>query len=67
MTTPTPSSPKTPVNEKLDEQVQALCECGKESKLVTFRNLKNKWPHCKQCGRAMRVVKNADAHVSTPD
>jgi len=67
MTNSTNSSSKTGVNGKLDKQVQAVCECGRETKLVTFRNLKNKWPHCKRCGQAMKVIRDADAFIPTPD
>ena len=50
----------------LDRQVKAVCKCGKESKQVTFRNLKNKWPHCSGCPtrRPMKVITYADDTIS---
>ena len=45
-------------NETMDEEVEAVCECGKYTKIVTFRNLKNKWPRC-ECKLSMKVRSNA--------
>lgn len=41
-------------NSKLDEPVVAVCECEGEVKRLTFRKLKNKWPHC-SCNQPMKV------------
>ena len=46
------------VNEKLDREVLAECECGREKKVMTFRKLKNKWPHCSKCNQPMKVKVN---------
>ena len=54
------------MTEDLDRIVVAVCSCGR-SKSVTFRNVKNKWPQCKRCKRPMRIKKDADANVHTPD
>ena len=45
-------------NGKLDEPVVAVCECG-HTKGITFRNLKNRWPHCPKCKQPMKVLPNA--------
>lgn len=58
------SSSKTDVSGKLDEPVQAVCDCGLETKTVTFRNLKNKWPHCRKCKQPMKVKSNAISSFS---
>ena len=50
----------------LDKQVLAECECGKETRTVTFRNLKNRWPMCK-CKKPMKVKGNAVPPISTAD
>tara|TARA_E500000318_G_C3451627_1_gene169000 strand:+ start:32 stop:208 length:177 start_codon:yes stop_codon:yes gene_type:complete len=50
----------------LDKQVLAECECGKETRTVTFRNLKNRWPMCK-CKKPMKVKGNAVPPISTTD
>lgn len=65
MTSPS-SSKKTDANGKLDQPVVAVCDCGVQTRYVTFRNLKNKWPHCK-CNQPMKVKGNADAPIPTPD
>lgn len=52
--------------ELLNKTMQAVCECGKESRTVTFRNLKNRWPRC-PCGHAMKVKSNANTFVHTAD
>jgi hypothetical protein len=50
---------KIDVNGKLDKQVEAICECLAEKRLITYRALKNKWPHC-SCRQSMKVlVQNA--------
>mgnify|MGYP003113109204 CR=1 FL=1 len=54
------------MTEDLDRIVVAVCSCGR-TKSVTFRNVKNKWPQCKRCRRPMRIKKDADANVHTPD
>ena len=51
----------------LDKEVLAECECGRETKIVTFRNLKNKWPICSKCKRPMKVRGNAVPIISTAD
>lgn len=66
MTTNQTSSSKTDASGKLDEKVHAMCECGVETKLVTFRNLKNKWPHC-SCRQPMKVKSNAVSSVPPTD
>ena len=43
----------------LDKTTKVVCECGKEEREVTFRNLKNRWPHCKKCKEPMKVISNA--------
>ena len=68
MTTDSTSSfLKTGVSGKLDKTMQAVCDCGRETKLVTFRNLKNKWPHCKKCNQPMKVKSDAIPTVPTSD
>ena len=57
-------SEKTNVSGKLDEYVEAVCACGLELRNLTFRKLKNKWPHCK-CKQPMKVKSNADPLIST--
>jgi len=55
-------------NEKLDREVLAECECGREQKVITFRKLKNKWPHCSKCNQPMMVkVKDAIPTIHTTD
>jgi len=55
-------------NEKLDKEVLAECECGREKKVMTFRKLKNKWPHCSKCNQPMKVkVKDAVPPIHTAD
>ncbi len=54
------------MTEDLDKEIVAVCSCG-EKRVLTFRKLKNKWPECKRCKRPMRVIKDADANVHTPD
>tara|TARA_R100000234_G_C5003673_1_gene181531 strand:- start:2911 stop:3081 length:171 start_codon:yes stop_codon:yes gene_type:complete len=46
----------------LDDKTNAVCECGKVKKILTFRNLKNKWPIC-ECKQPMRITRNADTPV----
>ena len=53
-------------NSKLDEPVVAECECKGEVKHLTFRNLKNKWPHC-SCNQPMKVKADAVPLVHTSD
>jgi len=56
------------VNEKLDREVLAECECGREKKVMTFRKLKNKWPHCSKCNQPMKVkVNDAVSSIHTSD
>lgn len=52
------------MNDHLDRNINAVCECGKNKKTLTFRNLKNKWPTC-ECKQPMRVISNADTFVPT--
>jgi len=54
--------------DKLDEPVVAVCwECEVEKDL-TFRKLKNKWPHCPKCNQPMRIRKtDAIPAVHTTD
>ena len=40
---------------KFDEVVSAECECGRESRELTFRQLKNKRPICAKCRRPMKI------------
>lgn len=42
-------------NGKLDKQVTAVCLKCEEKKIVTFRNIKNKWPLCNTCKDPMMV------------
>lgn len=52
----------TPVtNSKVDREVIAVCPCEEEEKIVTYRALKNKWPHC-SCKQSMKIRVN---HVIT--
>ena len=51
----------------LDKKVQAECECGREKRIVTFRNLKNRWPICNKCKQPMKVKGNAIPPISTTD
>ena len=51
----------------LDKEVLAECECGRESRTVTFRNLKNRWPVCNKCKKPMKVKGNAIPIISTAD
>lgn len=37
-----------------DHLIEAVCECGKEKRILTMRKLKNKWPFC-ECRQAMKV------------
>jgi len=37
-----------------DHLIEAVCECGKETRTLTMRKLKNKWPFC-ECRQAMKV------------
>jgi len=46
----------------MEKTVEAVCECG-YTKVVTFRNLKNKWPRCKKCNLSMKVKSNAVSSV----
>ncbi len=39
----------------LDRPITAICHCEKETKDLTYRALKNKWPHC-SCKQSMRVL-----------
>ena len=48
--------------DSMDKEVEAVCECGKYKKVITFRNLKNKWPRCK-CKLSMKVKSNAVSSV----
>tara|TARA_R110000796_G_scaffold63798_4_gene147574 strand:+ start:1295 stop:1468 length:174 start_codon:yes stop_codon:yes gene_type:complete len=45
-------------NKRLDEKITAVCACEKEQKILTYRTLKNKWPHC-SCKMSMKVLTNA--------
>ena len=45
----------------LDKKVLAECKCGTKVN-ISFRTLKNKWPHCKVCGQPL-VVKPTKALV----
>jgi len=56
------TSSKTDVSGDLDRRVNAVCECGEQMKQVTFRNLKNRWPHCR-CNQPMKVKADADATI----
>jgi hypothetical protein len=58
---------KTDASGKLDKKVEAVCECGKETRAVTFRNLKNKWPHCQKCKQPMKVISNAVSSFQASD
>ena len=55
------------VSDKLDQKVLATCNCGAPDKTVTFRNLKNRWPHCKKCHQPMKVKSNAVSSVQATD
>jgi hypothetical protein len=50
----------------LDDVVVARCECGKESRTITFRQLKNKWPLC-ECRQSMKVSTDATAALHSSD
>jgi len=39
----------------LDRSITAVCHCKKETKDLTYRALKNKWPHC-SCNQSMKVM-----------
>ena len=49
---------KTGLEKRLDEKITAVCACEKEQKILTYRTLKNKWPHC-SCKMSMKVLTNA--------
>ena len=52
----------------LDKVVSAECECGRERRELTFRQLKNKWPICTKCRRPMKIkAKDAVSSVHTTD
>ncbi len=54
------------IPNKLDKEVKAVCDCGLESKVTTFRRLKNKWIFCK-CKKPMKVKKDETTPpISTP-
>lgn len=40
-----------PSERNLDDIVIAECECLRETRELTFRQLKNKWPRCKLCSQ----------------
>ena len=48
--------------DPMEKTVESVCECGQYVKVVTFGNLKNKWPRCK-CKLAMKVKSNAVSSV----
>ena len=48
------------MKSKLDKTVVAQCECLRDKKVLTFRQLKNKWPMCRYCNQPMKV-KSDDA------
>ena len=48
-------SEKTDANGKLDKKVEAICSCKAEKRFITYRTLKNKWPHC-SCRQSMKVL-----------
>ena len=40
---------------KLDNPIKAVCACGKDTKALTYRTLKNKWPYC-SCNMPMKIL-----------
>jgi len=48
--------------DPMDKEVEAVCGCGYK-KIITFRNLKNRWPRCKRCNLSMKVKKDAISSV----
>jgi hypothetical protein len=48
------SSEKMDANGKLDKEIEAVCLCLEETKTLTYRMLKNKWPHC-SCKQSMKI------------
>ena len=57
------------MRSNLDEKVVAICECGAEERITTYRTLKNKWPTC-SCKQSMKIKKDtadADTDVSATD
>ena len=54
-------------SNKLDKEIKAICDCGMDSKVTTFRKLKNKWVFCK-CKKPMKVKRDETTPlISTPD
>ena len=45
------------MTNELDELVLAECKCGTKRN-ISFRTLKNKWPHCKVCSQPMIIKPN---------
>ena len=39
----------------LDTPITAICRCEKETKTLTYRALKNKWPYC-SCRQSMKIL-----------
>jgi hypothetical protein len=39
----------------LDLPITAICHCKKETKDLTYRALKNKWPYC-SCRQSMKIL-----------
>jgi len=43
----------------LDMKVTAICECEREKRVITYRQLKNKWPIC-DCRKPMIIKMDDD-------
>jgi len=53
----------------MDDPIEAVCKygCGTK-KTLSFRKLKNKWPHCNVCNQPMKVtVPNAVSVIHPTD
>ena len=53
---------------KMDEPIMATCKQCEKQKVLSFRKLKNKWPHCPICKQPMKVnMSNAVSPIYTTD
>jgi hypothetical protein len=52
------------MSSNLNSLTVAVCECGKEQRTLTFRQLKNKWPFC-ECKQSMKVLPDATSPIRT--
>lgn len=52
--------------DPLDQPIKAVCECKAEQRVVTFRQLKNRWPRCR-CNQSMKVLPDATTTLHPAD